>query len=200
VTAAGQTVGGVADKSGNANHLSQASAASRPVLAESEGRRYLVFDGVDDHFTASSMGNPAVFTAIHGVHRPSSAARSFALATTGGNGPLSPTLFSTSGTFLGGGDTNYARHSASAPTAKCVVSGFWNSNWSASSIRINGAALTPLNASAASPVSVLNVYGRRGSQYAAQDDYGHVFVQRALSQSELDAAERWMAGRAGVTW
>lgn len=48
VTAAGQPVGRMLDKSGRGNHATQATATSRPILQTSGGKRYLVFDGVDD--------------------------------------------------------------------------------------------------------------------------------------------------------
>lgn len=48
VTAAGQPVGLMRDKSGRGNHASQATATSRPVLQTSGGLWYLAFDGVDD--------------------------------------------------------------------------------------------------------------------------------------------------------
>lgn len=54
VTASGQTVGGVTDKSGFGFHLSQATAAARPVYIESGGQRYLAFDGVDDTLASAS--------------------------------------------------------------------------------------------------------------------------------------------------
>lgn len=51
VTAVGQPVGLIRDKSGKGNHLLQATAASRPVLAQDAGGfLHLSFDGVDDGF------------------------------------------------------------------------------------------------------------------------------------------------------
>lgn len=48
VTAAGQPVGKILDKSGRGNHATQATATSRPVLQTANGLWYLAFDGVDD--------------------------------------------------------------------------------------------------------------------------------------------------------
>ncbi|MFP5511103.1 MAG: hypothetical protein ACLGIP_18440 [Alphaproteobacteria bacterium] len=49
VTAAGQSVGLVLDKSGRGNHAKQATAAKRPIYqVDSDGRGYLSFDGTDD--------------------------------------------------------------------------------------------------------------------------------------------------------
>lgn len=48
VTASGQLVGYVIDKSGNGNHASQATTSKKPVYRDVGGYRYLEFDGVDD--------------------------------------------------------------------------------------------------------------------------------------------------------
>lgn len=55
VTAVGQPVGLMLDKSGRGNHAGQPTATARPTLqADASGRKYLQFDGVDD-----SMISPA---------------------------------------------------------------------------------------------------------------------------------------------
>ena len=49
VTAVGQTVGAINDKSGRANHATQATGAARPILRQDgSGFYYLEFDTVDD--------------------------------------------------------------------------------------------------------------------------------------------------------
>lgn len=53
VTAAGQTVGRMLDKSGIGNHATQATAANRPLFQESGGVRWLEFDGVNDALTVT---------------------------------------------------------------------------------------------------------------------------------------------------
>lgn len=55
VTAAGQVVGRVLDKSGNANHATQATAASKPILRNSGSLWWLEFDGVDDFLVTGSI-------------------------------------------------------------------------------------------------------------------------------------------------
>jgi len=54
VTADGQSVGLIRDKSGNSNHASQTNAVKRPIYKASGGLHWLQFDGVDD---ALSTGN-----------------------------------------------------------------------------------------------------------------------------------------------
>jgi len=58
VTATGQTVARINDKSGRGNHLTQATAASRPLYQIDEiGLPFLLFDGTDDSFSSSSIAS-----------------------------------------------------------------------------------------------------------------------------------------------
>ena len=52
VTASGQPVGLMLDKSGRANHAAQAIAAARPIYTEGSGLAWLAFDGVGDEMEA----------------------------------------------------------------------------------------------------------------------------------------------------
>ena len=56
VTAAGQPVGRMLDKSGRGNHATQSTAINRPTLQiDAGGRYYLACDGVDDGMSASAI-------------------------------------------------------------------------------------------------------------------------------------------------
>lgn len=63
VTAVGQPVGLIKDKSGRGNHASQATSTQRPVIqVDGNGHFYLAFDGVDDVLqTGSPFQNGAGF-------------------------------------------------------------------------------------------------------------------------------------------
>lgn len=69
VTGADQAVARVEDKSGNGNHLLQATASQCPVLSSGDGGRYcLEFDGVDDFLQASfTLALPV--TCIHAIQQ-----------------------------------------------------------------------------------------------------------------------------------
>lgn len=55
VTATGQSVGRIEDKSGNGNHLVQATSTKRPTLQQDgNGKYYLSFDGTDDFLATAS--------------------------------------------------------------------------------------------------------------------------------------------------
>jgi len=81
VTAAGQSVARINDKSGRGNHATQAAAASRPLLVQgADGRFGLLFDGVDDFLEAPAFawGTDAV-TACIGLRKLSDAAAALGL-------------------------------------------------------------------------------------------------------------------------
>jgi len=60
VTAVGQSVAFVGDKSGNGSHLTQSNPSRRPTYqVDGAGRPYLLFDGVDDGLSVSlNLGFP----------------------------------------------------------------------------------------------------------------------------------------------
>lgn len=63
VTAVGQPVGKILDKSGRGNHASQSTSASRPTLQQdANGCYYLSFDGTDDGMIA---GAASTFNFLH---------------------------------------------------------------------------------------------------------------------------------------
>ncbi len=56
VTAAGQPVGLILDKSGNGHHASQSTSTARPLFQiDGSGNAHLVFDGVDDYLSTSAI-------------------------------------------------------------------------------------------------------------------------------------------------
>lgn len=65
VTAVGQAVGLIKDKSGRGNHASQTTSASRPILRQNAvtGAYYLEFDGTDD-FLQTAVSLPFPVTAV----------------------------------------------------------------------------------------------------------------------------------------
>lgn len=58
VTAVGQPVGKILDKSGRGNHATQADASRKPILQSIGGKLALVFDGVDDTLVTGLVAFP----------------------------------------------------------------------------------------------------------------------------------------------
>ena len=95
VTAVGQPVGKILDKSGRGNHATQSTGASRPTLQQdSNGLYYLRFDGTDDGMATPSINFTGTdkMTVWAGVRKLSDAA-------TGILAELSTNSDSTNGTF-----------------------------------------------------------------------------------------------------
>lgn len=69
VTAAGQPIGRVLDKSGNNNHKTQGTSTARPLLQQDSNLKYyLDFDGIDDGMATSSITwatTQSAFIAFH---------------------------------------------------------------------------------------------------------------------------------------
>lgn len=66
-TTDGQTVGYLADKAGNTNHMQQATAGSRPLYKTNGTLHWLLEDGVDDHLFDTSVDLSAATRFVVGV-------------------------------------------------------------------------------------------------------------------------------------
>ena len=70
VTATGQEVGKILDKSGRGNHATQATTASKPILQQDgNGKYYLAFDGMDDSMVTAAVDFTATdkITSVFGL-------------------------------------------------------------------------------------------------------------------------------------
>lgn len=100
VTAAGQVVGMIRDKSGNGNHASQATAANKPILRNSGTLWWLEFDGSNDFLSTVSIDLTATnkISMFAGARKSSDAASALIAehGTTAGTDP-SASMFGPSG-------------------------------------------------------------------------------------------------------
>jgi len=141
VSASGQAVLGVRDKSGFGNHLSQATAGSGPLWSTDDGGR-LIFDGTDDHLRCDALA--ALFTGsdpavtIHYVAQPKLiAAAAQCILGAGSSASNNPTFWS--GRNNGSVHQAVKRDSAGASTTVTVgPSGWWYSRRAIVSISFNG--------------------------------------------------------------
>lgn len=124
VTATGDSVGLIRDKSGRANHASQATGAFKPKLQQDgTGRYYLDFDGSDDGLVTSSINFSATdeMTTCGGIRKTSDAATGLVLEN-------SAAFSSNTGTFAvfappAGGNTNlgyFSRGTASSSPSRLL--------------------------------------------------------------------------------
>ena len=70
VTADGQTVGRISDKSGNGHHLTQSTAGARPTYNKtSGGLSWLEFDGIDDFVARATPTLSQPWEAVSGIRQ-----------------------------------------------------------------------------------------------------------------------------------
>lgn len=214
VTADGDPVGLMLDKSGNGNHLTQAATSARPTFRTDGALHWLEPDGVDDAMATPQFAwGTDKATIVHGSYRADEDTRIIF--------EFSPSVLGNFGTFYvaskSGGVANWA--SSSRGTAG-------NSSGQAAYVNIAGpdtAVITATHDIAASLTRVRRngVYGvdgvgdkgtgnfrsaqlfmfarGGGSLFFNGRFYGAILINRILSADEVVAAETWMAAKAGVT-
>jgi hypothetical protein len=209
VTAPGQPVGLMLDKSGRGKHATQANVAARPTYQESGGLRYLVFDGVDDFMVTSAIDFTSTnkMTVFAGVRKQSDAARGMVVeinAATGRVGIEAPESATPSFAMYSQGTVqSYAKQMAGyAAPISAVVTAIGDIGGDAAKLRINGIqAVQSLSDQGTGNYSNAAVYiGRRGGSSLPFNGniYGLIMRGAASSAAEIAQAERWLAGKTGV--
>lgn len=217
VTAAGQPVGLMLDKSGRGNHATQATAAARPTYQTSGGLHWLAFDGVDDFmatptidftatnklsaFVAVEMVSSAAIGAVLQSGGASAAAKRFALfapRTAGASGDYGIRVFDAAA-----GAIDVATSAFPVPD-KAVLSGKWDNAAAAGlqiSLRRNAVDLAQAGSTMTGNFISEPVYiGNRGIDLPFNGKiYGLVLRGAATSAGEITQAEKYMAGKSGVT-
>lgn len=215
VTAAGQPVGLMLDKSGRGNHATQAIAAARPTYQTAGGLHWLAFDGVDDFMITPTI-TPGTDKAqvFAGVRKLSDAAGMIAESSIDAN-INSGTFFLVPGTVLTGGGPNYAfgSHGTSgniAPESAAtyaapisnVLTGLGDISGDLATLRINGAQAAQLTTDQgignflAYP---LYIGARAGTgRFFNGNIYGFTVRFGAnLTAAQIAQAETYMAGKTG---
>jgi len=150
ITAVGQPVGRINDKSGRGNAASQETAGSRPILQQDgAGNYYLLFDGVDDSLVTQII-TPGIDKAqlFTGVRKLSDATTAILVemssSTTSNNGSLAilaPFLpneytFRSKGTIISASNIDNLAYAAPVTS---VLTGLGDISGDSSILRINGA-------------------------------------------------------------
>lgn len=194
VTADGQAVARVNDKSGGGRHLTQATAANRPLYRTDGTLHWLDLDGAND-FLASAAGSTIAQpdTQIAAVLFENGAASQGTIfdggATDqimGAEGANNYRMYA--GSNVSGGARNAAAH---------VLFGFFSG--AASTLKVDGAQIIAANAGTASLVGALYLGCYGGSvQFLNGRFYGGGIVPRALTAAEESGLLAHLNGKAGI--
>ena len=212
VTAVGQSVARIDDKSGNGKHATQANPASRPLLQESGGKYYLDFDGADDSLATAAIDFSASdeMTICVGVRKETDSSARLIVGLrdspiTNGSVALTGPAFTgptfglyTKGTALAAGNVNNATYAApflGVVSARSKISTDYLSG------RINAVGVF----SSTSDQGTGNyandaIYIAKSSYY---DKYfnGRIYqlIVRGAVTADLTDVEAYVAGKTGVT-
>jgi hypothetical protein len=215
VTAAGQTVGTMLDKSGNGNHARQTTTAARPTYQTGSGLHWLEFDGIDDAMFTSAIDLTGTDKISLFIGQRNLANSTFnVIAEFSGQADLNP------GTFLVGNSfsNNYQNYGSliRGTIAREVIS--------ANSFTAPNSSLLTLLGDIAAPFVMFRInkslvaentsslgngnYGdhdlfigaRAGTGFHYNGRlYGMIIVGKTASTNELADVETYMAAKSGVT-
>lgn len=215
VTADGQSVARINDKSGNGLHMTQAVASRRPVYRTSGGLHWLEFDGADDFLVTTSA---AALPATHEVF----AAALVTAVGYGANGRLwdyapsaSASAVSSAALDVFLGSVANCRISSSYPGFINYDTGlqvaarvglptvYWQGKFGSTDTKQafnGGAATTFTGASTAVPATGHHRIGTLGpfEQYLSGRYYGSA-VTPVLSSTDRAKFNTWIGARAGLT-
>ena len=223
VTAVGQPVGLMLDKSGRNNHAFQTVSASRPILQRNAttGAYYLAFDGVDDFLQTNNIDFTSTdkVSLFAGVRKLSDATRGVLVHTGSftpspgalGNFSLEAPSFEFKGysASLPGASGNFdAKNStASAPHSAVLSTKLWQSapnKGAAIQFKVNNILAPIFGAEAMFPGNFGNLpmyIGRRGGTSLPFN--GHLYsligIGKLSSDIETASIEKELAKRTGVT-
>ena len=215
VTAVGQPVGKILDKSGRGNHATQSTAASRPTLQQdSNGMYYLAFDGTDDGMATPSIDFTGTdkMTVWAGVRKESDAAfgvvcelspnsassyRSFTLFAPFNNG-LADYGWRSKGTAA----STIASAAAFASPHKAVLTGIGDISGDSAILRVNGAQVA--SASTDQGTGNYDKYvlyiGRRGGTSSPLNGRIYQLIVRgaASSTAQIASTETYVNSKTGA--
>lgn len=218
VTAAGQPVGLILDKSGNGYHASQSTSTARPLFqVDGSGHCYLAFDGVDDYLNTGAIdltgtSHVAVFM---GTYVDSPAVQILLETSDNGYSNVGAFLISVNegasnvGTFTGGGSAGTVNYTVSGQPAHAVTALHLNSVFTGgvgfATVAANGVSQTvavyventstgnfgnwPLHIGASSTPA----YFFNGNLYSL------ILGGAAYDAATVLNAEAWVADKSGVT-
>lgn len=214
VTAAGQPVGLMMDKSGRGNHATQATSASRPTYqVDSAGRPYISFDGVDDSMVTGTI-TPAIdkVQVFAGLRMMSSAAFgilaefSASLSANAGSFNLQAPLntnnyrFASRGSLTGSTPTTGSTFTAPVTS---VVSGTSDISGDLSILRVDGAqqSTSAVDQGTGNYLAYPLYIGRRGGASAPFNGFLYSLIVRFganMTADQIASTENWVNAKTGA--
>ena len=215
VTAVGQPVGRMLDKSGRGNHATQSTAASRPTLQiDANGRYYLACDGTDDGMVTASIDFTGTdkMTVVCGVRKLSDAAIGV-ICEMSANSAINSGVFGLIAPPSSGAASYYLRSTgttardATSPTSypapiTNVIAGIGDIGGDSVAMRINGTqvASSSLDQGTGNYGNYpLYLFRRGGTTLPANINfYGLIIRGAATSARDLGYMEKFMNSRTGA--
>jgi len=208
VTASGQPVGLMLDKSGNGNHATQAIAAARPIYTEGSGLAWLAFDGVGDFMSVADVSGmrQSIMTFFIGVDPLSLLGREdwFASGDSRAYSTNNYVLGNSSSAFQIFGRTPTSKVFQGSMTANTKVIVSARSDGTNINSRINGVAQTTaaltLGTNDTSGFTLgASKSGVGGAGHTQMNMYGLIVRGSTSSAAEIAATEAYLAAKSGVT-
>lgn len=207
VSALNDPIGGIKDKSGNGNHATQGTSASRPLWKQDGNNCFnALFDGTDDSWATAAIDfsgsdKVAVFAAVRKLS-DAATAEVCELGSGAGNGsfnvsaPRAGTFanygFQSKGTVLADAQSPL---SYAAPLTS-VISGIGDISAPSATLRINGTQVTNIATSQGTgnyANAVLNIGRRNNASLPFNGQIYQLFiVQGAVTAAEIAAAEAYL--------
>lgn len=215
VTATGQSVLLIRDKSGRGNNATQAVGTSAPTLGQdANGKYYLLFDGSDDSLATGSIDFSGTdkMTVFAGIRKVTDAAGGTVVELSASADSNSGTFFIRAPQIISG--NNYIFRSRGTITANAitpgnytppitnVLTGIGNISGDVSSLRVNGveAAATLTDQGTGNYGNYPLYFGRRGGANLPFSGFLYSMIVRgaASSVSQIDNTETWVNGKTGA--
>lgn len=195
VTASGQSVGMMKDKSGNGNHVTQATVANQPIYTVDSSGAYLLFNGTSSYLFKTPFSAVALpwdrLTALQQISWTINHWIWFSLTQSVGltQNAATPQLRLESGTT-----TNALQNGGAALGSNVVVVERHIAN--ASKLAVNGTYVGPVDAGAVAPTSLY--LGSTTSVYANFRFYGAVMGAQ-FTTAQIANLQTWLGARCGIT-
>lgn len=197
VTADGDPVGRINDKSGNGNHLIQGTAGSRPLYKTAGGLHWLQFDGTDDflrsNFTVTTTG---AWTAVAGAYMNNTTGLQMIVD----HWTIAQMLRVDSGTLQAhdAGSTNDPSGTITATTAFVGSSTHTGTTIESFKNGVGNGSTASVTTGTGNAFLTLGDFASGGYRLSGRI-YGAIVVGSSLAAPLRGDVEEYMAGKSGVT-